>query len=102
MSDQAHGVRGKIAVVTGGSRGIGAAIARMLAAEGAQVVICGRDREALRRQAVEISSAGGQCEPVICDVSRLEEVQALAKRVEATFTRVNILVNNAGIGGFGG
>jgi 3-oxoacyl-[acyl-carrier protein] reductase len=101
MKEKNRALAGKIAVVTGGSRGIGAAIARMLAAEdGAQVVICGRNREPLKKQADAIVSAGGQCEAVVCDVSRLEEVEVLAKRVEATFARLDILVNNAGIGAF--
>ena len=88
---------GKIAVVTGGGRGIGAAIARRLAALGAGTVICGRDRARLEQTAREI-----QCESMVCDVSDWNSVAGMAERVQQTFGRMDILINNAGIGGFGG
>jgi len=91
---------GKIGVITGGSRGIGAAIARTLAAEGLTTVICGRDREKLNNTAEAIRNKGGQCEPAMCDVTSLAEVQALASRVQSTFGRIDVLVNNAGVGAF--
>lgn len=87
---------GKIAVVTGGGSGIGAAIARELAQLGATTVICGRNRTRLEQTAREI-----QCESQICDVSDWNSVAALAQRINQTFNRVDILVNNAGIGSFG-
>jgi 3-oxoacyl-[acyl-carrier protein] reductase len=93
---------GKSALVTGGGRGIGAAIARRLADLGARLIICGRKVDQLRQTASQIQSAGGQCEPQVCDVADWKSVTALAARVEKTFGRVDILVNNAGIGGFGG
>jgi len=88
---------GKIAVVTGGGYGIGAAIARKLAILGAITIICGRDRARLEQTAREI-----QCESQVCDVSRWDSVALLAQRINQTFGRLDILVNNAGIGGFGG
>ena len=94
-------LRGKIAVVTGAGRGIGAAIARKLASGGANTVICGRRPELLQETARSIASMGGQCEAVPCDVMDLRSVEALAARVEKTFQRVDILVNNAGVGAFG-
>ena len=94
-------LRGKIAVVTGGGRGIGAAVARKLASGGASIVICGRRVELLQETARSITSIGGQCEAVTCDVTDLRSVEALAARVEKTFQRVDILVNNAGVGAFG-
>ncbi len=93
---------GQVAVVTGGGRGIGAAVARKLAAMGASTVICGRTLSSLERTADAIVQGGGQCEAVECDVGQLPAVEALARRVEATFGRADILVNNAGIGNFSG
>ncbi len=92
----------KTALVTGGGRGIGAAIASKLAGLGATVVICGRQTPRLEETAKQIRSSGGQCEPQACDVADWKSVAALASRVEKTFGRLDILVNNAGIGGFGG
>ena len=90
----------KIAVVTGASRGIGAGIARAIAQDRMLVVACGRDRKALEQTADAISAAGGQCEPAVCDVTQLEDVQSLASRVERTLGRLDVLVNNAGVGSF--
>jgi 3-oxoacyl-[acyl-carrier protein] reductase len=92
----------KIALVTGGGRGIGAAIARRLAGLGANVIICGRTAGHLQETAKQIQSAGGQCEPLACDVADWNSVAALASRLQSTFRRLDILVNNAGVGGFGG
>lgn len=88
---------GKIALITGGGRGIGAAIARKLAGMGATTVICGRNRAPLDHTAKEI-----QAESMVCDVSDWNSVSALSERLKTTFGRLDILVNNAGIGGFGG
>jgi 3-oxoacyl-[acyl-carrier protein] reductase len=93
---------GQVAVVTGAGRGIGAAIARTVAAIGATVVLCGRTRKTLETTAEAIARAGGQAEVAVCDVADLKSVEALAGQVERTLGRVDILVNNAGIGGFGG
>jgi NAD(P)-dependent dehydrogenase (short-subunit alcohol dehydrogenase family) len=93
---------GQVAVVTGGGRGIGAAVARKLAAMGASTILCGRTLSLLKQTAEAIVRSGGQCEAVECDVCQLPAVETLARRVQQTFGRVDILVNNAGIGGFGG
>src|SRR5581483_12345160 len=95
-------IRGQVAVVTGGGRGIGAAIAHKLAAMGAVSVICGRNESLLRQTGGEITKGGAKCEPIPCDVTDLLSVEALAARVEKDFGRTDILVNNAGIGGPGG
>ena len=92
-----HVLSNKVALVTGGGHGIGAAIARQLATMGATTVICGRNRSRLQQTAKEIS-----CESLVCDVSDWNSVASLAQRVQQTFNRLDILVNNAGIGGFGG
>jgi 3-oxoacyl-[acyl-carrier protein] reductase len=92
----------QVAVVTGAGRGIGAAIARKLAALGAAVILCGRKREPLESTAAEISQKGGRSEVLRCDVTDLNLVEAAAKHVDASYGRTDILVNNAGVGGFGG
>ncbi len=92
----------KIAVITGGSRGIGAGIARKLAGLGATAVICGRDRTRLEEACGQIRSGGAHCEALVCDVTDSSAVTALASRVQQTFGRIDILVNNAGVGGFSG
>ncbi len=92
----------QVAVVTGAGHGIGAAIARKLAALGAVVILCGRKREPLESTAAEIGEAGGRAEVLPCDVTDLSSVEAAAQHIDKTHGRADILVNNAGIGGFGG
>jgi NAD(P)-dependent dehydrogenase (short-subunit alcohol dehydrogenase family) len=91
---------GQVALVTGGGRGIGAAIAEMLAELDATVVICGRTRGPLEKTAQRIRSAGHRCEPMECDVTDLSSVEKLAAQMEQDFGRLDILVNNAGVGSF--
>lgn len=93
---------GQVAVVTGGGRGIGAAIARKLAGMGAQVVICGRRLSPLQSTVSAITSAGGMARAIECDVTDLRSVERMAAQIEQECGRIDILVNNAGIGGFGG
>ncbi len=90
-------LQGKIAIVTGGSRGIGAAIARELAAQGATVVVNHRDSVAQAEAVVnEIVSSGGQACAVQADVAAFGEAQRLVKEVLDRYGRLDILVNNAG------
>ncbi len=91
---------GQVAVVTGAGRGIGAAIARRLAAMGATAVLCGRTQATLDSTARAILEAGGKTEVIPCDVTILHQLEYAATRVDSTFGRVDILVNNAGVGGF--
>lgn len=91
---------GKVAVVTGGGRGIGASIAHCLAELGARTVVCGRSRSTLDTAVADIREGGGECEGMQCDVSNLASVEALEAHVRGKFGRTDILVNNAGIGGF--
>jgi|ERR1051326_340711 NAD(P)-dependent dehydrogenase (short-subunit alcohol dehydrogenase family) len=95
-------LNGKIALVTGAGRGIGAAIALKLAGLGATTIACGRTLARLQHTAGQIRSAGGQAEAIACDVADWKSVAALAERVQKSFGRLDILVNNAGVGGFSG
>ncbi len=101
-NDKGPFLGGQVAIITGGGRGIGAAIARSLARLGATAVLCGRSRATLDSAAKAILEAGGKAEAIPCDVTRLESVEAMAKRIEDSFGRVDVLVNNAGIAGVGG
>jgi 3-oxoacyl-[acyl-carrier protein] reductase len=91
---------GQVAVITGAGRGIGAAIARKLAAMGATAVLCGRTKSSLDATSQAITDAGGKAEAIPCDVTALHQVEYAAARVDSTFGRADILVNNAGVAGF--
>jgi len=91
----------RVALVTGGSRGIGRAIAIRLAELGAAVAICGRDSEKLRATAAELDARSGRNFWQTADVTRMDEVGKLVSETEAKLGPIEILVNNAGIGVFG-
>lgn len=88
------GVRGKVAIITGGTAGIGLATARMLHDEGANVVICGRDEGRLGKAAASIGEDG--CHAVTADVQDPEALRGLYDATVERFGGVDILVNNAG------
>ncbi|XP_013384072.1 uncharacterized protein LOC106154302 [Lingula anatina] len=88
---------GKVAVVTGASCGIGAAISRQLAAAGAKVAMAARRENLLKEIQDEISKEGGVSLAVKCDVTNRAEVKELIQHTESTLGPVDILVNNAGI-----
>jgi acetoin reductase-like protein len=90
-------LEGKVAVVTGGGRGIGRAIARRYAAEGAQVVIADIDGDNAERAAAEIAGSGGRAFAVAMDVARQDQIDAMVEAVVTREGRIDILVNNAGI-----
>jgi len=100
MSGAKVSTAGQVAVVTGGGRGIGAAAAKRLAAMGMQVVICGRTVSTLDKTAREIKAAGGACTPMACDVSQVKSVDGFARQLLKRFPRLDVLVNNAGVGSF--
>ena len=90
-------IENKVAVVTGGSKGIGLAIAQMLVKNGAKVFICGRDKRELRHAAEQLSEFG-QVETEVCDVRSEDQVRMLLEECERRLGGLDILVNNAGIG----
>ena len=87
---------GKVALVTGASRGIGAATAIRLAKYGASVMLVARTQKDIKDNAAKIRSRGGVASSSICDVSRYEDVEAAVQACVSTYGRLDILVNNAG------
>jgi len=90
---------GSVAVVTGGTRGIGHAIALLLAELGAAVVITGRSEEPLHGAVQNLSAQFPRCEGVLCDVRDRASVESFGRHLHDKYGRVDILVNNAGVGG---
>jgi NAD(P)-dependent dehydrogenase (short-subunit alcohol dehydrogenase family) len=90
-------LEGKIAVVTGGTIGIGAAIGRLFALEGARVALIGRDGARGEKTCQSIRSQGGDCKFYIADVSKSDQVAKAAAQILRDYPKVDILVNNAGI-----
>ena len=95
--DDAFRLDGRVAVVTGASRGLGKAIALTLAGAGADVVLAARSREALDQVAQEVAQHRRRALVVPTDVTRWEEMERLAAVTEETYGRVDVLVNNSGI-----
>ena len=93
------GLRDKVALVTGGSRGIGRSIALALAEEGCRLVICARGRERLDATAEELRGSGAEVLPVAADVTREDDRRDLLDQTLRTFGQLDVLVNNAGGGG---
>ena len=89
-------LNGKVALVTGSSRGIGASIATLFAQHGAKVVVHGRDTAALSAVRAGIEHAGGQAMQVTADTTRFNEIEAMRRQVEQQFGPIDILVANAG------
>src|SRR5438093_4870867 len=94
MSSQLS-LKGKVALVTGGGRGIGRAIARRLAEAGAGVVIASRKIENLEATAREFASLPGRIFPIACHVGRLAEIEHLVRQTEEQAGAVDTLVNNS-------
>lgn len=88
---------GKVALVTGAGRGIGAAIARVFAAAGAAIAVANRSGDAAERVAAEIAAAGGSAQPFVADIGEREAVQRLVETSAAHFGGLDIVVHNAGI-----
>ncbi|MEA2312883.1 MAG: hypothetical protein QOE28_2851 [Solirubrobacteraceae bacterium] len=97
---EAHGpfdLSGRVALVTGGTRGLGLAISRAFAAAGADLVVSSRKADACSEVAAELCSAGGRAVGLPCHVGRWDELERLVEAAYAEFGRVDVLVNNAGM-----
>ena len=86
----------KVVLITGGSRGLGLALAREFAREGARVVICGRDRDTLERAQRELANQRVQTLAIPCDVTDRQQVSHLVRTINQRWHRVDVVVNNAG------
>lgn len=91
---------GKVAIITGGGTGIGSGIARIFVSEGADVVICGRTQKTLDKTVEAANGDPGKIIALACDISKSDQVENMVSKTVQTFGKLNILVNNAGIGGF--
>jgi len=89
-------LKDKVALVTGSSRGIGAAIARLFAQEGAKVVVHGRDTNAMSSVQAEIESGGGKAMCLTADITQFGDIESMRRQIEEAFGPVDILVANAG------
>jgi 3-oxoacyl-[acyl-carrier protein] reductase len=89
-------MKGKVALVTGSSRGIGAAIAKEFALDGAAVAVHGRDRDALAAVSSDVEETGGRVIQVVAELTSLEEIQAARLEIERELGPVDVLVANAG------
>jgi 3-oxoacyl-[acyl-carrier protein] reductase len=88
---------GRVAIVTGGSRGIGAASAALLAESGAAVVVSGRDADRLDRAVKELTASGNTVVGVVADAASREDAERLVDTARQRFGRLDVLINNAGI-----
>src|SRR5215467_3522430 len=96
-ADELFAVRDKVVLVSGGSRGIGQALAEGFARRDARVVITGRDADTLKETAVKISTGKHAVDFVVCDVSKPETVTPMVQEVVAKAGRVDSLLNVAGV-----
>jgi len=95
MQDKLFDLSGKIALITGASRGIGEAGAKLLAAHGAHVIISSRRADGCNRVAEEINAAGGKASAFPCHIGEMDQIDAIVEHVQQTHGRLDILVNNA-------
>lgn len=89
------GLAGRVAIITGGSKGIGLAVAHALAGEGVNIAMCARGKAELDAAAGQIRARGVQALPVVADMTKPADIESFAQQVRQTFGRVDILVNNA-------
>ncbi|HZP33274.1 MAG TPA: SDR family NAD(P)-dependent oxidoreductase [Candidatus Acidoferrales bacterium] len=92
---------GKVALVTGGSRGIGRAIASRLTRLGVDVAVCARNRDEIERAAAPLRQGGRKILPIVADVTRADDVHRMIEQTCRELGEIEILVNNAGAGRFG-
>ncbi|NNL57325.1 MAG: SDR family NAD(P)-dependent oxidoreductase, partial [Pseudomonadales bacterium] len=94
MSTQLFDLSGKVALVSGASRGIGESIAKLLAEQGAHVIVSSRKIEGCQAVAEAIVAAGGSAEPLACHVGSMDDIDAAFANISATHGKLDILVNN--------
>jgi len=87
---------GKVVLITGGSRGLGLALAEECAKQGCRLAICGRDEESLHRAESELRSMGAQVFATACDISKTDEIDRMVDAVLAHYGGIDVLINNAG------
>src|SRR5258705_249602 len=97
MASSANILDGKVALVTGGSRGIGRAVAAAYARAGARVYICGRNKDDLDAAVRELQASGGEIDGGAADVGSVEDVKRLVRSATRRFGTIDVLVNNASI-----
>jgi NAD(P)-dependent dehydrogenase (short-subunit alcohol dehydrogenase family) len=90
-------LEGKVAIITGGNSGVGAATAQKFAAEGAKVVITARRQAQLEEVAAKIREVGGEVLPIVSDISKAEDAKMVVAKTLEAFGKVDILINNAGV-----
>jgi NAD(P)-dependent dehydrogenase (short-subunit alcohol dehydrogenase family) len=90
-------LEGKVAIITGGNSGVGAATAQKFAAEGAKVVITARRQAQLEEVAAKIREVGGEVLPIVSDISKAEDAKMVVAKTLEAFDKVDILINNAGV-----
>ena len=95
MTHPQFNLQGKVAVITGASKGIGESMARLMAAAGAKVIVSSRKQEAVDALAEDIKAQGGEATGVVANVGNLNQVQALVEKAMATYGGIDVLVNNA-------
>src|SRR5690606_20904371 len=95
MPTKLFDLSGRVALVSGASRGIGEAIAKLLAEQGAHVIVTSRRLEGCEQVAEAIRTAGGSAEAMACHIGELEQIEATFAKVKANHSRLDILVNNA-------
>ncbi len=92
-------LQGKVAIITGASRGLGKAIAKEFAAAGAKVVLSGRSKDQIEKTAADLKAQGMEATAFVCNVSDPAQIEALARFAIQTYGHFELWVNNAGIGG---
>src|SRR5215208_1827846 len=96
-SGDGYRLRSRVVLITGGSRGLGLALAREMAARGARLAICGRDPESLERARASLARTGAEVVGVPCDVTDRDSVRELLGEVHRALGPVDVLINNAGL-----
>src|SRR4028118_1022205 len=90
-------LRGKVVLITGGSRGLGLVMARQLARKGARLAICARNSDQLDRARQELEGMGAQVIAFTCDVTDRSQVQSMISDIRQYYGHIDVLINNAGV-----